>query len=193
MTAAEAVHGTMATLSQQLRRFLGDKALLENRRIMEILRSIEAHAFHLRQSPPPDAVATVGERRCAVELPMNRRLYRRRCASLWTMQSRSEARRVTMRPRLYSLSVIDRAELLEHIASTLEEHREVTLRELTTLRPLRHGLAELITYLDLGSSRFDLVLLNFLRDTISWQRETDGGEVERQVTMQRILFKEKSA
>ncbi len=192
VVAAEAVHGTMATLSQQLRRFLDDRALLENRRIMEILHSIEAHALFMRLSPPRDTIASIEDMKCAVELPMDRRLYRPpvRIVLEDAQPQRGEAEDDAS--ALYKLSIVDRAELFEHIAATLEEHGEVTLRELTELRPLSHGLAELITYLDLGSSRFELDRLHFLKDTISWQRQTGDLEVERQVTMQRILFKEKS-
>lgn len=40
---------TVALLSQQLRRFLDDRAYLESRRIMEILRNIEIHAVAVRE------------------------------------------------------------------------------------------------------------------------------------------------
>ena len=189
--AAEAVHGTLAALSQQLRRFLDDRALLENRRIMEILHSLERHALALRTSPPTETGIWIDDMRPSMELPMDRRMFRPPARTVLDDVAPQVGEAESDASALYSLSVVDRTEIFEHIASTLAEHREVTLRELTSLRPITHGLAELITYLDLGSARFELVSLDFMQDTISWQRESDLYDLE--VTMNRILFKEKSA
>ncbi|NLA75234.1 MAG: DUF3375 domain-containing protein, partial [Deltaproteobacteria bacterium] len=52
LEAGEHTQRTVAKLSEQLRRFLDDQAWLENRRIMDILRSIEAHALSLREDIP---------------------------------------------------------------------------------------------------------------------------------------------
>ena len=146
---------------------------------MEILHKIEAHALFLRLSPPADTIASIDDMKCAVELPMDRRLYRPPVRIVLEDAQPQKGEAEDDASALYSLSVVDRAELFEHIAATLKERGEVTLRELTELRPLRHGLAELITYLDLGLSRFELDRLHFLKDTISWQRQTGGLEVER--------------
>ncbi len=50
LEAGEHAQRTVALLSQQLRRFLDDQAYLENRRIMDILRSIEAGALAVRDA-----------------------------------------------------------------------------------------------------------------------------------------------
>ena len=42
----------VALLSQQLQRFLDDRAWIENRRIMDLLHGIEAKALTLRDAPP---------------------------------------------------------------------------------------------------------------------------------------------
>src|SRR5207247_1566876 len=52
MEAGEHTQRTVAQLSQQLRRFLDDQAWLENRRIMDILRGIEAKSLQIRQAAP---------------------------------------------------------------------------------------------------------------------------------------------
>ena len=50
LDAGEHTQATVRRLSQQLRRFLDDRAWLENRRIMDILHGIEAHALALRDA-----------------------------------------------------------------------------------------------------------------------------------------------
>ena len=69
---AYAAHG--GQLSQQLRRFLDDQAWLENRRIMDILRGIEAKRFGFADTPPA-ATMTHADMAADIELPMERPLY----------------------------------------------------------------------------------------------------------------------
>lgn len=59
LEAGEHTQRTGALLSAQLRRFLDDAAWWENRRIMEILRSVEQRALALRDGP-----SSCSPRRC---------------------------------------------------------------------------------------------------------------------------------
>ena len=53
LDAGEQTQQTVRTLSDQLRRFLDDQAWLENRRVMDLLHSIEATALKLRDHGTP--------------------------------------------------------------------------------------------------------------------------------------------
>ena len=61
LEAGEHTQRTVAFLSQQLRRFLDDQAWLENRRIMDILRGIEAKALAVRDTPPAGEIMTIAD------------------------------------------------------------------------------------------------------------------------------------
>ena len=193
ISAGETIQETIASLSQQLRRFLDDQALLENRRIMEILRGIESHAIALRNNPPPGHIMWIDGMKCDIEIPMDRPLYRPIARpdiadiALEHGQAEEEA------TALYSQTVVDRGSLARHIATVLSEHGPVTLRELTQLQPIQRGLAEVVTYLDLGFSRYETELLDFMKDDLDWQVDEIDEEVERKATMQRILFREKTS
>jgi flagellar motility protein MotE (MotC chaperone) len=50
--AAERTQAVVRSLSEQLRRFLDDQVWLENRRVLELVRQIEASALALRAAPP---------------------------------------------------------------------------------------------------------------------------------------------
>ena len=75
LEAGEHTQRTVAQLSQQLRRFLDDQAWLENRRIMDILRSIEARALALRDYAPQGEVMSIADTVADIGLPMERPLY----------------------------------------------------------------------------------------------------------------------
>ena len=52
LDAGERTQATVRLLSEQLRRFLDDQVWLENRRVMDILHSIESNALRVRQTGP---------------------------------------------------------------------------------------------------------------------------------------------
>src|SRR5262249_35220236 len=52
LDACERTQATVRLLSDQLRRFLDDQAWVENRRVMELVRGIEARALALRDVRP---------------------------------------------------------------------------------------------------------------------------------------------
>ena len=52
LPAVEQTQGTVRQLSQQMRRLLDDKVFLENKRIMQLIRSVESGALATREQPP---------------------------------------------------------------------------------------------------------------------------------------------
>ena len=75
LEAGEHAQRTVALLSQQLRRFLDDQAYLENRRIMDLLRGIEAGALAVRQALPTGDFMTMAGMSADIDLPMERPLH----------------------------------------------------------------------------------------------------------------------
>lgn len=186
---------TVAQLLQQFRRFLDDRTWLENRRIMDILHSIEARALGLRDHaegwPPVGEVISIAATSADIELPMERPLHtpatRPLIADIKIESDEPEVDDVA----LYLQVVIDKTQLARHIRNALQEHTQVTLRELTEMQPLKQGLAELVAYLQLGSDAFTTVVDGNTVDTIAWQRATtDGGEgaTTRRARLPRVIF-----
>ncbi|WP_144111315.1 DUF3375 domain-containing protein [Paraburkholderia sp. BCC1886] len=189
LEAGEHTQRTVAFLSQQLRRFLDDQAWLENRRIMDILRGVEAKALAVRDVPPPGEMMTIDDTAAEIELPMERPLYvpgvKPRIVS-----SALEAGDVDIdAAALYSQVVVDKARLAWHIDRVLQDRSQVTLRELCDIQPLEQGLAELVAYLQLASEAFTTVVDEQASETISWHSaEANGESPTRQATLPRVIF-----
>jgi hypothetical protein len=185
LEAGEHAQRTVAQLSHQLRRFLDDRAWLENRRIMDLLRGIESHALALREEPPSGEVMTVDAMAADIRLPLERPLHMP--AVRLTLQDVrvEEGDGEAVDPSaLYALSVVDSAALTRHVRQALQARAQVTLGELVATRPLQHGLAELVTYLQLGVERFATVVDESAHETVTWQ--TDA--VRRRATLPRVIF-----
>jgi len=75
LTAAESTQRTVARLSGELRRYLDDKAWLENRRIIQLLRDIEVHAVEVSDHPPTGDLMEIDGMAPEIALPMDRPLF----------------------------------------------------------------------------------------------------------------------
>ena len=190
LEAGEHTQRTVAQLSQQLRRFLDDQAWLENRRIMDILHGIEAKALALRETPPAGEVMSIADTAAAIELPMERPLYSPPIKpSIADLELESADDDEVDAAVLFSQVVVDRAQLVRHIRQALQERSQVSLRELCETRPLEHGLAELVAYLQLAGDSFKSVVDEGVNELIVWGGMTqDGQPYARQARLPRVIF-----
>ena len=189
LEAGEHTQRTVARLSQQLRRFLDDRAWLENRRIMDILHGIESKALAVRDSPPPGDVMHMANTSAGISLPMERPLYAPPVRPVIADIDLEAGDGDVDASVLFSSIVVDKVRLARHIRRTLQDRSQVTLHELCTSEPLEQGLAELVAYLELADEEFETHVDEASTDTVSWQSATaDGAPILRQARMPRVIF-----
>ncbi len=195
LEAGEHTQRTVAQLSQQLRRFLDDAAWLENRRIVEILRAIEAKALALRDASPSGTVMHLDEMAADVELPMERPLFAPPVKPLLrSLGVQPDDDDIDTR-RLFDQVVLDKARLVDGIRRALRAQPQVTLRELVGREPLAQGLAELVGYLELAHGErfavegFKAVVDEAVQEAVVWQALDHAGRpVVREARVPRVIF-----
>jgi hypothetical protein len=185
LDAGEHTQRTIALLSQQLRRFMDDQAYLENRRIMSILHNIEIHAVAVRETPPRGEFMSVAEPGTAIELPMERPLYSPPAKPRIASQLAAASGLDIDIEVLFSQVVIDKAKLAGHIRHALQESSQITLRSLLESHPLEHGLAELVTYLQLAADSSNAVFDEERIEPVAWQ---DEHGTWKSAEMPRVIF-----
>jgi len=185
LEAGEHTQRTVARLSEQLRRFLDDQAWLENRRIMDILRNLESHALGLRDQQPAGNFMPLDDTSVTVDLAMERPLYRAPFKPVISDLVMDEGDADVDAAILYAQIVVDRAELTGHIRQALKGQPQVSLAEVVSRHPLRHGLAELVAYLQLAGDWPATVVDDEVEDQISW--DADDGVVRR-ASLPRIIL-----
>ncbi|NTV61534.1 MAG: DUF3375 domain-containing protein [Chlorobiaceae bacterium] len=185
MEAGEHTQRTVARLSEQLRKFLDDKAWLENRRIMDILHEIESKALNLREAMPSGNFMTLADASATIELPLERPLYRPPFKPLIDGMALDTGDAEIDTAVLYSQVIVDRAELSQNIRKALQEHSQISLGEVVTRHPLRHGLAELVTYLQIAGEWPLTAVDEESEEGIEWKGEND---VNRKAILPRIIF-----
>lgn len=190
LEAGEHTQRTVAELSGQLRRFLDDQAWLENRRIMEILRSVEARALEVRETPPEGPFFHVRERAVSLDLPMERPLFQPGLRPVIDSTVPTEADAEEIDPSaLFQQFVIDKAILRHNIRHALQERAQVSLRELLAAYPLKQGLAELVTYFQMGAGELPAHVDERQTETIEWWTEAaDGSPRLKKVRLPLVVF-----
>ena len=185
LEAGEHAQRTVAQLSQQLRRFLDDQAWLENRRIMDVLHSIEAHALALRDAPPIGFVHSVDALTPSIDLPLERPLYSPAVKSVLTSVALLAGDTDVDAGALFSQVRIDKAALAGHIRQSLQTRAQISLGELLQTRPLRQGLGELVAYLQLASRAAQSVVDEDTLEVVTW---TTADGITRGAQLPRVIF-----
>lgn len=187
LEAGEHTQRTVALLSQQLRRFLDDQAYLENRRIMDLLRGIEAQAMAVRDAAPSGSFMHIDDTAADIELPIERPLHTVPVKPQIN-SAKLEAGDVDLdATALFSQFTVDSAELSQRIRRALQSRSQITLSDLLNEYPLQQGLAELIAYFQLASERGHgkILLDDETHDSVAWQ--TSEGDWKRAV-IPRVVF-----
>jgi flagellar motility protein MotE (MotC chaperone) len=196
LEAGEHTQRTVARLSQQLRRFLDDRAFLENRRILDLLRGIEGKALAARGAAPAGLMG-IDDIGADIELPLERPLFtpsvKPRLADLKLVTGEDDIDTA----RLFDQIVVDKARLRSAIRHALRRQSQITLRELLDAEPLRQGLAELVAYLELAHAGESGAAPDGLRalvddgveEAIRWQaRDAQEETVTREARLPRVIF-----
>ena len=185
LPAVEQTQATVRQLSQQMRRLLDDKVFLENKRIMQLIRSVESAALGTREAPPSGVFMEVDAPSVDVVLPFERPLY-------------EPSRKVTVDDAvltaddadldagaLFSQFFVDKERLRRNIDAVLADADQATLTEVTAAYPLTHGLAEVVAYYQLATESDWATINPEQSQHLSWQLP-DG--TSREATIEQIIF-----
>lgn len=185
LDAAERTQTTVRLLSEQLRRFLDDQVWLENRRVMDILRSIESSALKLREQAAPALTCELDATAPSVALPMERPLYTPKAKVQLDSAGITAADEDVDASALFEQVYVDRERLSDIVRRELRERAQIGLSEVLGRHPLEQGMAELIGYLSLEDPAFQVVFDENTREQVHW---IDGTGVERVATIPRATF-----
>lgn len=185
LKAGEAAQRTVARLSEQLRRYLDDQAWLENKRIMNLLRDIEAKALSLRQQPPEKEIISLDDVRVEMNLPLDRPLYCPPLKPRIDTQLLLEGTSDNDADALFGQIHVDKSRLQENLRLALRQQPQISLGDLLHHYPLQQGLAELVTWLELATTHSRCVLDEHHTQLISWHDEQG---VQRRASVPLIIF-----
>jgi hypothetical protein len=165
------VQETLAAVSEQLRRYVDETFLAEERRINQTIKGILGSAVTLRNDPPSGVILELDAQSPKLILPFDRPLY------IAPESLRMDDVELSYgddsggdHSALYSTISVDKTVLLRQIQHLTEDHDEVSLAQVITVYPIKLGLAELIGYLSLAQDqRVNAALMPHIYEPIRWQ------------------------
>jgi hypothetical protein len=183
LEASDKVMETRSRLANQLRRFLDDRSRLEDRRINDLVRSIERKLLDLRDRlTDTDVTTQLVETRLRVYTP-TRNLFRIPLKIRGQDDLvKADGETVSMEA-LFAQDFVDERILFKNIRRCLDENSPVALGDVVKRFPIEKGVAELVAYLKIASRDARAAVLDD-QDVILLNQ----GERNRAVTMPRILF-----
>jgi hypothetical protein len=184
LKAGDAVQRTVAHLSQQLRRFLDDKAYAQNRRVAQLIRGIEAMALRARDDQPAGTFTDLPGTRADLAMPMSRRLHDPRVRVAIEEVTLDAGEEGFDADALYSAFTVDERRLRSAIDAAFADAKQVSLAAVVEGNALTQGLAELMTYLSIADSDPDAVFVDGQTQPIAW--ESEGGHVHAETPT--VLF-----
>jgi hypothetical protein len=185
LNAGEVTQRTVARLSEQLRRYLDDQALFENRRIMTVIRDIEQHAVALREQAAPAVAMTLDDLAPTIELPMERPLFTPAMKPVIAQQTLDDGVVTLSADSLFEQFYVDKERLRGRLRRALQTRPRITLAELLESEPLQQGLAELVAWLTLAMDEGRGVLDENRAQTVTW---IDADSRPRQATLPIVIF-----
>ena len=185
LDAGERTQAMVRQLSEQLRRFLDDQVWFENRRVIDILRSIESKALALRDERNVNLTTEIAAASPALVLPMERPLYSPVKKAPIDSASVEPGQDGFDSSTLFEQVYVDPARLSLGVRRSLQHRTQVGLGELLREQPLEQGLAELVTYLSLTDDTFRVVFDDTVREHVNW---LDQDERMRTATLPGVTF-----
>lgn len=159
VAGAAAVQQTMEGLSRQLRRYVDERSMREERVIYQLIAGIEKQALDVRERPPRGDFAVLDLPRADIALPMDRKIFQpphRTRIKARTLEAGEAAEGHAAGgeqalAKALEATAIDRDVLRRNIEETASERGgDVTLEQVVQRHPLTGGLAELLAYVVLA-------------------------------------------
>ncbi|MBC7474580.1 MAG: DUF3375 domain-containing protein [Candidatus Sericytochromatia bacterium] len=164
--AGDRVNKTNSVIIEQLRRYLDDQHLFENKRMMSIIKSIEATAMNVADKHPTKKIFTEIDDKLKIDFIMEKPLFNppRTIDLRDTVVNDGETSVSTN--ALYQQMYIDPEELRQRIQEILKNRLQVTLKQVTERYPVNKGLAEVITYFSIAAKNDKAIINEDLKETI---------------------------
>lgn len=179
------VQETVATLSQQLRHYVDENYIAEERRINQILREIEGKALSIRNNPPEEWHFEIDGMKPEIRLPLDRPLYTSRTKTEIKDDIIDAGLDDFSAESLYSQVFVDKEKLQNQITYLLRNQDAVSIAQITAEYPMELGLSELVAYLRIADENFSNACQTDDHEDVLWD---DKNGKRRRAKIPKIIF-----
>ncbi len=175
-------------IAEKLSRILAEQDLAERRRTRELINDIKNAAVQKVGKLQGKRAFIQIEGTPDVRMPLDRPLGQKPQVATFDVQP--EAITDTMRERLdlstlFNQFELDKKHLEDNIAALLKTREEVRLEEVVASYPIQKGLAEVVAYLSIASSRRQHSINRGLKIPLNWEEE----HAKKKVLIPEVIYR----
>lgn len=184
--AGAKVYNTYNLIAEQLSKYLDNQVYLENKRINELIQSIEKKIIANKgEWWNRNLISYINDFKPSFELNMSRQLFNVPKNPLIDSGNISYGNPDFSLEKLFQQYFIDELKLHSQVKQLLEKSAQVSLEEVIQHYPLEHGLAEIITYLHIAAKYESSIIDSSLSSEIAWKSENN---VTKHLKLPKIIF-----
>lgn len=185
LDAGDRAKKTLGNLNEQLRTFLDEKLWLDNKRIMELIKSVEEKAIQIRDNQPKEKdFFEMDSLTSEVDLPMERKLFTPPEKPPLLSSDLTKGITDNMPDFLYNQHYVDMAQLNENIKIILADKSQVSLKEISIKYPFKKGLSEIITYMVIASKDENYLIDNTDTEEIEYR----DNQITKRISVPKVIF-----
>ncbi len=154
------VSNVLTNISEQLRRFVDESNIENERYIIQLIKNIENNTNKLKGKMPSGNFMEIELPFADINLILDRPLFTPKEKIQLEDVKLSYGDKDYAIDQLYSEIYVDKALLASNIKKLLEKSNKVTLGEVVNKFKLKYGLTELLAYLNLSKQEFDFNVID---------------------------------
>ncbi len=185
LTNANKIAKVSSKLIEQLRRFLDDKVWIENRKILELCRSIEQKAIEIKTDQPTKKdFLQLSDTKVRVESVFEKSLYSVKKKNDFNAELKKDAIEIDLEG-FYDIFFIDEEKLKSNINYFLQIKEQCTLVEVVEKFPIKKGISELVSYLSIAKNSENSIVMMDKKESIDIEDEDKKRKI---VKIPKIIF-----
>lgn len=182
---ADKITKVSSALIEQLRRFLDDRVWIENKKILELCKSIEKTALEIKSHPPKKRdFTTIYDSKVPINSVFEKFLYNIKEEKTFSQELKEDIVEIDL-DSFYNIFFIDESILQNHINYFLQIQTQVSLEEVLKKFPIEKGISELIGYLSIAKKSQSNIVSIDEKQKLSIQDENNHTKT---VIIPKILF-----
>ena len=153
--SAEKVNSVNNQLTSQLKRFLNDRTIAENKRIMEIINSLEENLLSISDliENNKDPISSVDLLRPSINLELSRNIYLPLNKIHIEFREEDKEKNDDGYDLLFKINYVDEEELITRIDLLLSKKGQANILNIVEDFPIKKGLTEVACYYNIASRK----------------------------------------
>jgi len=185
LQSGEKVSKVSSKLIEQLRRFLDDRIWIENRRILELCKSIEKSAIEIKTKEPKNRnFFYIKDDKVKINSIFSKSLYKIKETQEFKNEIVQKEIEIDMES-FYNQFFVDEEDLKRNIKNILLHQRQCTTLDIVKKFTVKKGVAELIGYISIAKNSDNAIVDDKEKQIIS---VVDNDGIIKNIKMPKIIF-----